>query len=122
MNEIVRTCSNENVAKAAVASLGCTFAERVRASAGVYGLSVGAFTAWTVRRFHDSASDCERKAVGAAMAGSDQPILVGLRRILELALAEDDSEGCAVASRIARFRPVSGAVADVGELLGCQVC
>ena len=88
IDEIIRTCSNEKVAQAAVASLGSAFASRVKTAAEFRGLSVGSFAARIVRDFDDDAPACERSAVDRAMERADQPILRGLEIILERALEE----------------------------------
>ena len=87
--EIIHTCSHEKVAQAAVASLGSDFAGKVGATAGAYGLSIGAFTARTVREFETSVGEREKQALRAIMARTDQPILTGLQHIL-LPVVEDD--------------------------------
>lgn len=83
IEEIVHTCSNEKVAQAAVASLGFDFASRVQTEAESHGVTMGAFVARIVREFGDAADAGERKAVYRAMDRADQPILSGLRLILE---------------------------------------
>ncbi|MDR3408337.1 MAG: hypothetical protein P4L68_07555 [Methylovirgula sp.] len=90
IDEIVHTCSNEHVARAAVASIGVSFASRVRFVADLLGVSVGVFTAQTVRTFGEEASAGARREVVRAMVRSDQPILRGLEAILEREL-EDSS-------------------------------
>ncbi len=86
IEEITTTCSNEQVASAAIASIGETFAQRVNVQARGRGLSAGAFAASAVRTFADRADDGERQAVRMAMTGADQPVLSGLRRIIEPSL------------------------------------
>lgn len=81
--EIVRTCSNERVAQAAVASLGSEFAGRVGASASANGLSIGSFTARAVQQFERSVGEKEKQTLREIMRGSDQPILSGLHHILQ---------------------------------------
>lgn len=82
ITEILRNCSHEKVAQAAVASLGYSFARKVEAAACAKGMSIGRFTAETVDNF-DRFSDHRRKdALGEAMKGADQPILIGLQHIL----------------------------------------
>ncbi|QBR72217.1 hypothetical protein CU048_14100 [Beijerinckiaceae bacterium] len=80
--EIIHTCSNEEVAHAAVASMGADFASKVGATAGNYGLSIGAFTARAVLHFEKIGGEQEKEALRAAMNGADQPILSGLQHIL----------------------------------------
>ncbi|HLH11944.1 MAG TPA: hypothetical protein VKV77_08710 [Methylovirgula sp.] len=91
IDEIVRTCSHEKVAQAAVASLGFAFASRVKKAADEHGLSVGAFAARAVREFAGEAHAVERRVVGRAMHKADQPILRGLQIILEREIEEPES-------------------------------
>ena len=82
LTEIVRTCSNANVANAALASIGGSFAEHFAAEAARSHLSPGALTSLIVKDFSAHASFEQRAEVDAAASGTDQPILAGLRRIL----------------------------------------
>ena len=91
--EIIHTCSHEKVAHAAVASMGPSFAEKVRVAAGDLDLSTGAFAARVVRDFDEWSGEAERQAIRKAMGGSDQPILTGLRLILQPIIEEGDA-GC----------------------------
>lgn len=95
IGEMVRTCSNERVAQAAVASLGSEFAGRVGATARAYGMSIGDFTAREVTRFDQTVGEEERNVLREIMRGSDQPILAGLHHILQPAICP----GCIVFSR-----------------------
>lgn len=88
--EIIHTCSHEKVAQAAVASMGADFAGKVGATAGAYGLSIGAFTARTVREFEKSVGEEEKQALRAIMDRTDQPILTGLQHILLPVIETDD--------------------------------
>ncbi len=83
IEEIVHTCSHEKVAQAAVASLGFDFATRVRTEAESHGVTMGAFVARVVHEFGKAADAAERRAVRRVMDKADQPILCGLRFILE---------------------------------------
>jgi hypothetical protein len=83
IDEIVHTCSNEEVAQAAVASLGFAFASRVKSAADLHGVSIGAYTARVVRDFGEDTQPLERRAVDRATHKADQPILRGLQIILE---------------------------------------
>jgi hypothetical protein len=89
LDEIVSSCSHDQVARAAVLSIGAEFAGRVRATAAGYGVGPGAFAATVVQRYASAASERDLQAVRRAMIGTDQPILVGLRHILEPALTDD---------------------------------
>ena len=63
LREIVRTCSNVHVARAALASIGGEFAERFAADASRRDLPSGVLAARMVRAFANHAADDER-AVG----------------------------------------------------------
>ena len=92
VREIVRTCSNPHVAHAAVVSIGGEFARRFLSDAEKRNLSSGAFAAGLVRRFSRQAGARDWRAVDEAFRGTDQPILSGLRYILEQS-AECDEDG-----------------------------
>ncbi len=83
VREIVRTCSNPHVARAAVASIGGDFARRFSSDAEKRNLTSGIFAAGLVRRFSRHAAEGDWEGVGEATRGADQPILSGLRYILE---------------------------------------
>ena len=92
LREIVRTCSNAHVARAAVASIGGEFAERFAASASRRDLPSGVLAARLVRAFATKADDEERERVDKATRGADQPILIGLRHILDRGLRAEAGE------------------------------
>jgi hypothetical protein len=94
VREILRTCSNPHVAHAAVASIGGDFARRVSRDAQKRNLTSGLFAAGLVRRFSRQAGARHWVGVGEATRGADQPILSGLRYILEhgAELGEDDAD------------------------------
>ena len=85
VNEIVLTCSNPNVARAAVDSIGGDFARRFSRRAASHNLSSGSFAAKLVREFERRAADGDWEALDEATRGADMPILSGLRYILERA-------------------------------------
>lgn len=87
IEEIVRSCSNDRVAQAAVSSIGRNFLAEVRDRASAYEMSVGAFTALSVDRFRRHGDEGELRSVIEAMRGSQEPILAGLHRILCIMLA-----------------------------------
>ena len=95
LDEIIHTCSNENVAQAAVACIGPAFAQRIGTAADLHGLTAGAFAARAIRDFAKAADEHQRSLVRAVMEHSQQPILSGLKSILEprLALASALSRG-----------------------------
>jgi aspartokinase-like uncharacterized kinase len=88
MDDIFHSCAHEKVAQAAVACIGGAFAERVRHVAADRGLTPGAFAAKAVRRFDRTASGDARDILRRAVRGTDQPILHGLRLIVEPSLEE----------------------------------
>jgi hypothetical protein len=92
ISEIIRTCSHEEVAKAAVESMGPFFAEKVEATAGAQGLSIGAFTARAVREFERFSREEDWQTLRELMEGSDQPILIGLQHILWPVIENDGTE------------------------------
>lgn len=94
INEIVNSCSNAHVASAALASIGGDLVARVARLAHLQGLTPGMFTAMAVRDFGRDAPSEARAVIRRALCGADQPILRGLRMILERVLeeAEEDSD------------------------------
>ncbi len=93
LREIVRTCSNAHVARAALASIGGEFAERFAASASRRDLPSGVLAARLVRAFATKAGDEEWERVNKATRGADQPILMGLRHILDHGLRAEAPDG-----------------------------
>lgn len=87
IQEIIRSCANEEVAQAAVASIGHTFSSKIHDVAASYGLSVGAYTALSVERFARHGDEGELRSVLTAMHASQEPVLAGLHRILCIMLA-----------------------------------
>jgi hypothetical protein len=94
--EIVHTCSNSYVADAALISLGGDIARVIADDANRHAMSRGAYAAKLVREFASHADDRERGRVLAAARGSEQPILSGLRYILERGAGPDPAWLCAV--------------------------
>ena len=114
LREIVRTCSNAHVAHAALASIGGEFARRFAADASRRDLPSGVLAARLVRAFADNADGEDWDQVGVAIRGADQPILSGLRYILDRGLraktgARDD---------LPRETPPAGNCASRGECWG----
>lgn len=89
IHDIMNSCSHEQVAEAAVASIGGAFARRVRETANRRGIRPGALAASAVLRFRSNAQASEFEALKAAVAGEDLPLLRGLAFIVEPTL-----EGC----------------------------
>ena len=92
VREIVSTCSNPHVARAAVASIGGAFARRFSQDAAKRNLSSGMFAADLVRRFSRQAGERDWQGADQATRGADQPILSGLRFILERGVELDDDD------------------------------
>jgi hypothetical protein len=92
VREIVKTCSNPHVARAAVASIGGDFARRFSRDAEKRNLNCGLFAAGLVRRFSRQAAESDWKGVSEAARGTDQPILTGLRYILERGVDLDEED------------------------------
>jgi hypothetical protein len=86
--DLIHSCSNEMVAQAALASIGGRFADRVCAAAREKGVSVGKFVAIIVSDYARRADDAMREALRERIVGEDQPLLHGLRAVLETALEE----------------------------------
>jgi hypothetical protein len=93
VREIVRTCSNPHIARAAVASIGGDFARRFSRDAAKRNLNSGLFAAGLVRRFSRQAGASDWAGVDGATRGADQPILSGLRYILERGVELDEDDG-----------------------------
>jgi hypothetical protein len=88
IGEIIKTCSHEKVAQAAVASIGTEFRQRVERAARERSVRTGVFVAAAVRCFGRTAGDDEWADLARAMERKDMPILCGLRHILEVTLAD----------------------------------
>lgn len=105
IREIMTSCSNDSVAQAALASIGGPFAARIEARADGHGLSAGQLAAEAVRQFSAGALAKDIEGLRSAISGHDQPVLAGLRHILEAALQREDQD----AERSPR--PATGAAA-----------
>lgn len=88
VTDLIHSCSNDKVAQAAVTCIGGPFAERVRAVSNEFGVSAGRFVAVVVRDFALRADDEARGALARQIAGTDQPLLNGLRHVVEAALED----------------------------------
>jgi hypothetical protein len=92
VREIVITCSNPHVARAAVASIGGDFARRFSRDAADRNLSSGLLASRLVKHFARRADESDWENVDEATRGADMPILSGLRYILERGLELVDEE------------------------------
>jgi hypothetical protein len=100
LREIVHTCSNAHVARAALASIGGDFAKQFAAKASHRNMSAGVLAAHMVKEFSARAPDEEWEGVDEAVRGADQPILSGLRYILTRGLrSKKDGSGCSDGDR-----------------------
>ncbi len=90
IDELVHTCAHEDVAKAAVFSLGLPFAGKVASAACFHDMPIGAFVVQAICRFAVTASGDDRRLLEAAMNGKDQPLLAGLHYILKPVLEEEE--------------------------------
>ncbi len=86
VREILVTCSNPHVARAAVASIGGDFARNFSRDAAERNLSSGLLASRLVRYFARKANESDWESVDEAARGADMPILSGLRYILERSL------------------------------------
>ena len=86
--DLIHSCSNDKVAQAALACIGGRFADRVRAAAHEKGMNVGKFVTIVVRDFARRADEAAREALRERVSGEDQPLLQGLRVVLEPALED----------------------------------
>ena len=86
VKEVVNSCSNDHVAQAALGSIGGLFAARIEALAEREGLKGGTFAAAHVSSFESCASAADWNALRDAIRFDDQPVLAGLRHILEQAI------------------------------------
>lgn len=84
--EIIRTCSHEKIAEAAVLSIGASFRDRVVLLASTAGMPAGAYVAGLVADFEEEAGERDVEALRRATSGSDMPVLDGLRWIVEFML------------------------------------
>jgi hypothetical protein len=87
--DLIHSCSNDKVAQAALACIGGHFADRVRAVAHERGVNVGRFVVAVVRDYGRRADDAAQEALRARIMGDDQPLLKGLREVLERALERE---------------------------------
>ena len=89
--DMIHSCSNADVAEAAVCCIGGEFAERVRAAARKNRVNAGRFVSIVMRDFARRASRETLAGLNREIAGADQPLLRGLVHVLEPALEEEAS-------------------------------
>jgi hypothetical protein len=112
LREIIHTCSNPHVARAALASIGGDFAADFAARASRRNMPAGVLAARMVKEFSMKAAEDEWDGVDEAVRGADQPILSGLRYILSHCLREKNnpagsSDGDAHAAWVQRAAPAN---------------
>ena len=91
VSDILRSCTHQHVAAAAVASIGGDFAATVQRRAAVEGRSIGDFTADRVRLFSGRASERDWRLVTAQMQGQDLALLSGLQVVMTRMMADEMS-------------------------------
>lgn len=84
--ELINSCSHEKVAEAAILSIGGDFRDRVALHARASNVTTGRYAANCIRRFAEEAHEDDWEALSAEIAGCDQPILHGLRWLVEIML------------------------------------
>ena len=80
--DLLNSCAHEDVAGAAVASIGGTFASDLQAQADERGLSLGSFAAARVQSFARVATERDWRELVETVRGKDFPVLSGLQLIL----------------------------------------
>lgn len=93
--EIVSTCSNPHIARAAIDSIGGDFAGWITAEAERRNLSSGLLAAKLVSDFGHGARDRDWQGLGEAIRGADMPILCGLQYIVEQGATAKERAPCA---------------------------
>ncbi len=88
VSDILKSCSHERVAEAAVASIGGDFAHHVRRRAGERGHSVGGSTANHVKQFSRQASKRDGRLLLATLRGEDLALLAGLQAVMVRKMAD----------------------------------
>ncbi|MGA8170474.1 MAG: hypothetical protein WB816_06535 [Methylocystis sp.] len=86
--DMIHSCSNPNVAQAAVCCVGGDFADRVAVAADRNGLNVGRFVAVVMREFARRVNGDTLALLRREVAGTDQPLLRALVRVVEPALED----------------------------------
>ena len=81
--DLIHSCSNEKVAEAALCCLGGRFAENVNVAAREKGVSAGAFVVGVIHDFAHHADASTRESLREKIVSDDQPLLEGLRTLLE---------------------------------------
>ena len=92
IKEIIRTCSNAQIANAALACIGGEFAENFAAEAARKNLSPGLLASLMVQAFSESASGDHWAELSSAARGSDHPILSGLQHILSRSVISSEAK------------------------------
>ena len=95
LTELIRSCSHEKVAEAAVASIGPGFRRLIADAAEARRTTIGAYTSGCVHHFALEAEEHDWHELAGKLDGADMPILSGLRHILESSLPADLRQLCA---------------------------
>lgn len=101
VSDILKSCSHDHIARAAVASIGGDFARRVISRAEERGQSVGDYTSRHVRRFSQRASERDWRYVLATMEGEDLALLAGFQAVVLRMMADGEAKVDGVPERAA---------------------
>ena len=82
LQEVLRTCSNAQVARAALLSIGGALGAAAAADARRRDEPLGEFVSGLVRDFESAAEPCVWTRAEQAMQASEQPVLAGLYAIV----------------------------------------
>lgn len=93
VSDILRSCTHQHVAAAAIASIGGDFAATVQRRAAGEGLTVGDFTATRVRLFSGRAGERDWRMVAARMQGQDLALLSGLQVVMARMMGDEGATG-----------------------------
>ncbi len=103
LRALIRSCSNEHVARAALISIGGEFAVRVAAEAARRQIPCGSYVAQSLRDFERNSDLRVWFAAERVMHSSEQPILAGLYFILDYCLARTRAaDQCDIQARTAQ--------------------
>ena len=87
--DLIHSCSNENVAQAAIASIGGDLATQAATCAKKHNLTIGGLVSNIVRNFDLYSDGAAKIALQDQILGHDQPLLFGLKALLEAAIEND---------------------------------
>lgn len=97
VREIIATCSNPHIARAALASIGGEFERGFARDAAARNLSAGSLASRLACAFARHADDADWDGVRKATRGQEMPVLSGLRFVLDRAREMDEERRAAPA-------------------------